>query len=186
MNRSFFMVLSLALLACNAASDDDAAEPTLAERLDELDGCTPTDLQVLLTWVGPAFDPQTGTLIAPLPEGHVEAVVNGWRRYDDAAVELRMQQGAIVAGDVLMRDGLLGFEAVESEECDISISHTLWRDEAAMFAFVVGEAHANAMAHAQEMHHEAAGAHWSNPMRTAPPTWQDGIARMIVELRAEQ
>ena len=78
--------------------------------------------------------PATGELVQPLPAGHIEAVVNGWRKYDEDATMLRMEQGAIVAGDVFARDGLLGFQSVESVECDISISHTLWRDEAAMFA----------------------------------------------------
>lgn len=180
-------IIFIALLtAC--ADEDEApqdAEPTLEQRLDELAACEPTDLQMLLPWMGPAFDPATGALIEPLPAGHVEAVVNGWRRYDDVSTMLRMEQGAAVAGDVFARDGLLGFSSVESVECDISISHTLWRDEAAMFAFVLGDAHAYAMSRAHEMHFEAAGAHWDGEARDTPPTWREGIDRMVQELRAE-
>jgi hypothetical protein len=182
--RMLSLVLALAACATDA-TDDPTTEPTLEQRLDELAACEPTDLEMLLPWMGPAFDPATGQLVQPLPAGHIEAVVNGWRKYDEDATMLRMEQGAIVAGDVFARDGLLGFQSVESVECDISISHTLWRDEAAMFAFVLGDPHANAMSRFEEMHHEAAGAHWVGEARDTPPTWREGIDRMVQALRAE-
>jgi hypothetical protein len=170
-----------ALAACGDREPD--GEPTLDERLDALAECTPTDIQVLLPWTGPAFDPATGQLIEPLPDGHVEAVVNGWRRYTDEAQALRVQHGTAVANDVFARDGLLGFQSVESAECDISISHTLWRDQEAMMGFVFGPAHAAAMAAADEMHHEAKGAYWTSQARDIAPTWQEGIARYVQEAR---
>jgi heme-degrading monooxygenase HmoA len=169
----------------SASSGNPPVGPTLAERIDILATCTPTDLVTLLPWMGPAFDPATGELIEPLPEGHVEAVVNGWAKYDDEAVALRTQHGETTAADVFMRDGLLGFQGVESAECGISISHTLWRDEAAMFAFVAGDAHAAAMAQSAKMHEAAAGAHWTAPMRTVAPTWKEGIDRYVIEMRKE-
>jgi heme-degrading monooxygenase HmoA len=185
---SLALALSIASAALGCASADDEHDDdvlTLADRIEVLADCTPSDVQQLLPWIGAAFDPATGELLEPLPEGHIEAVVNGWRKYDQAAVDLRMQHGAAVAGDVLARDGLLGFQSVESVECDISISHTLWRDEAAMIEFVVGPAHADAMANADKMHHVAAGAHWTAPTRTEAPTWQEGIDRYVTEMRAQ-
>jgi heme-degrading monooxygenase HmoA len=180
------IIITFALTACaDEETAPDDTEPTLEQRLEELATCEPTDLEMLLPWMGPAFDPMTGQLVEPLPEGHVEAVVNGWRRYDEASTMLRMDQGAAVAGDVFARDGLLGFSSVESVECDISISHTLWRDEAAMFAFVLGDAHTYAMSRAHEMHFEAVGAHWDGEARDTPPTWREGIDRMVQELREE-
>lgn len=170
---------ALLLAACAA----DPGAPSLARRLDDLAVCEPTDLVVLLPWTGPAFDPATGVLLAPLPAGHVEAVVNGWPDPADAAVALRMERGAELAADVFARDGLLGFQGVESRECGISMSHTLWRDEAAMVAFVTAAPHATAMADADAMLLESAGAHWTGDARTVAPTWQDGVARLVDELR---
>jgi heme-degrading monooxygenase HmoA len=165
------------------AADSTGAEPsTLEERLEILADCEPTDLALILPWTGPAFDPATGALIEPLPEGHVEAVVNGWPRYDDDAVSLRTMHGQAVFMDVFTRDGFLGFQGFESVECDLSASHSLWRDEASMIAFVAGTAHALAMSQASEMHHATAAAHWTAPSRAVPPTWQEGLDRYLSEM----
>jgi heme-degrading monooxygenase HmoA len=183
-------LLALLLAGCNEADQDDdgsttqPAEPSVDQRLRELADCEATDAVQLLPWSGPAFDPTTGALLAPLPEGHVEAVVNGWRRRDPEAQALREQYGMQVFNDVFTRDGLLGFEAVESDLCDISISHTLWRDEASMLAFVRGEAHVEAMRAAPQMHFFAIGAHWAGDARERPPSWRSGVKRMTEELLA--
>lgn len=177
--------LGLGASACVDEHAPDMSDPlTLDERIETLSRCTPTDLEVLAPWIGPAFDPETGALLEPLPEGHVEAVVNGWAIRTDEAFALRVEYATQTLDDLLARDGLLGFQSVESVECDIAISHSLWRDEAAMFEFVVGEAHAAAMSQASKMHHAVAGAHWQAPMRTAPPTWEQAIARYVDELES--
>jgi heme-degrading monooxygenase HmoA len=183
------LMASLGSLSSACAGDEpDDMEPntlTLEQRIDTLADCTPTDLTVLAPWMGPAFDPETGALLEPLPAGHVEAVVNGWLDYGEEATALRVEQATIVLMDALTRDGLLGFESVESVECDIAISHTLWRDEAAMFAFVTAPPHAKAMSLASKTQHAGAGAHWTGERRTEPPTWREGIDRYVEELREE-
>jgi heme-degrading monooxygenase HmoA len=176
----FALIPTLALAACSSA----APAPTLEQRLDKLATCHPTDLMVVAPWIGPAFDSATGALLAPLPAGHIEVVAQGWRRRDPEATKLRTETGALVLEDALGRPGLLGFESVESDACDISISHTLWRDQASMLAFVTGEKHAAAMANAPKMHYAFAGAHWSGSMRTVPPTWEEGLQRFVMEKRA--
>ncbi len=184
-NCIFGLGLPLALAACSGGgSDGDDPEPTMAERIEQLAGCTPTDVEVVAPWMGPAFDPESGELSEPLPEGHIEAVAQGWRKYDDEAQRLRMEHGQVVLTNLLERDGFLGFESVESAECDISIAHSLWRDEASMVAFVSSSPHADARARATTMHHAFAGAHWSNPSRTAAPTWREGIDRYVESMRA--
>ena len=180
--------LGVSLSACADEADpkeQPKAQPTLAERIEALAGCTPSDLVVLLPWEGPAFDPATSTLLEPLPAGHIEAVATGWRIYEREATELRLEQGALVAADVFTRDGLLGFEGVESVQCDISMSHTLWRDEASMMAFVTATPHATAMANGRKMHHAFAGAHWTGEARAVAPTWKEGVDRMVKEVRAD-
>jgi heme-degrading monooxygenase HmoA len=166
------------------SADDDADAPlTLEQRIEALADCTPTDVQVFLPWIGPTFDPATGALFEPLPAGHVEAVVNGWLDRSEEATALREEHAMIVVSDLFTREGFLGFEAAESIECDFSFSHSLWRDEAAMYAFVSAPAHAKAMASSSRMHHESAGAHWVGEARTEPPTWEEGIDRYVEELR---
>jgi heme-degrading monooxygenase HmoA len=177
-------LLALSLAAC-ASQEPPAPGPALAERIEKLAACTPTDLVVLAPWIGPGFDENSGALLAPLPAGHIEAVAQGWRKYDPEATALRADNGKRVLEDALGRPGLIGFESVESEACDISISHTLWRDEQSMLAFVTSTAHATAMANASKMHHAFAGAHWPGPSRSAPPTWKEGLDRFVTELRAD-
>jgi hypothetical protein len=164
------------------ASDKPGSTPTVEQRMKRLGTCTPSDLVILSPWTGPAFA-DDGQLLAPLPAGHVEAVVNGWAKQDRAAIELRERHGQIAVQDVFARPGLLGFEAVESAECDISMSHTLWKDEASMLAFVTGPAHAAAMADAPRMHHAFGGAHWMAPPRTVAPTWREGLAHLVQTYR---
>jgi len=175
-----FALLSSVIAGC--ASSSDGAQPTLEQRMQKLGSCTPRDLVTLVPWTGPAFG-DDGKLLAPLPAGHVEAVVNGWEKRDAQATKLREMHGMLAAADVFTRPGLLGFEAFESVECDIGMSHTLWQDEASMLAFVTGPAHISAMSMAAQMHHATGGAHWSGPARTTAPTWQEGIARLVAEYR---
>jgi heme-degrading monooxygenase HmoA len=174
--------LLLALFLLPACAGDPSEPPTLEQRLAALETCEPTDLVVYLPWTGPAFDPETGALREPLPAGHVEAFVNGWPRMDDEAVMLRQEFGAQLAADVFARDGLLGFESVESVECGLSMSHTLWRDEAAMLAFVSAEPHVEAMLAGDRMHHDSAGAHWTAEARTTAPDWREGLHRFAAEV----
>lgn len=188
--RAARCALLLAVLAPSASActtepaDDDGDAPlTLEQRIEALADCTPTDVQVFLPWTGPAFDPTTGALLEPLPAGHVEAVVNGWLDRSDEATALREEQATIVVSDLFTREGFLGFEAAESIECDFSFSHSLWRDEAAMYAFVTAPAHAKAMSMSSQLHHESAGAHWVGEARSEPPTWDEGLDRYVEELR---
>jgi heme-degrading monooxygenase HmoA len=195
-----FLISNLMLLAvlCSACDDADADDgnaessssssgggPSAYEQsIIALRDCEPTDLVMLSEWVGPAFDPATGELLAPLPAGHVEAVVNGWAIQTDEAQQLRVEHGTNVIGDLFTRDGFLGFEGMESVECNLSASHSLWRDEAAMLAFVSGDAHLAAMGAGHTMHTMSAGAHWVGEAREQPPTWRegvDGLTRTLLE-----
>ena len=180
---TLFALSLLSPFAC--AGGGEAPEPTLEERLDGIADCVPGDLEVLLPWTGPAFDPDTHELLAPLPDGYVEAAVTGWRLRSEEADQLRVEHGQIVAADVFTREGLLGFQGVQSDECDIAMSHTLWKDEASMFAFVAGKPHATAMSLAAKMHRASAGAHWTGAARADAPTWQEGVDRLVAEVRAE-
>lgn len=188
-HRAARRALLLAVLAPSASAcvtepaDDGDAPLTLEERIEVLADCTPTDAQVFSPWMGPAFDPATGALLEPLPAGHVEAVVNGWLDRGEEATALRVEHATIVVSDLFTREGFLGFQAVESIECDFSFSHSLWRDEASMYAFVTGPAHAKAMSLSSRMHHDSAGAHWIGDARSEPPTWEDALDRYVEELR---
>lgn len=187
--RLSLCAVALGVMLCACVGEEQIKEqpkeqPTLAQRLDALAVCTPSD-QATLPWQGPAFDPETGALLEPLPAGHVEAVVTGWRIYEPEAAALRTEHATHVAADVFTRDGLLGFEALESTQCDISMSHTLWRDEASLFAFVTATPHTTAMTSGSRMHHAFAGAHWTGEARATAPTWKEGIDRLVKEKRAE-
>jgi hypothetical protein len=180
----FALTSGALIVACgdDPEDGDDDPPPTMDQRMQTLASCNPTDLETLLPWTGPAFD-DGGKLRAPLPAGHVEAVVNGWPRRDAEAAALREKHGQLTVEEVFKNPGLLGFQGFDSVECEISASHTLWKDEASMLAFVTGTAHATAMVNATKMHRAFGGAHWAAEGRTVAPTWKEGIARMVREYR---
>jgi hypothetical protein len=54
---------------------------------------------------------------------------------------------------------------------------TIWRDEAAMRAFMMSGAHAKAMPHLMEMADESFVVHWTQES-AAPPSWPEISSRM--------
>lgn len=162
----------------------DGDERTLEEMIEEFETCEPSDLTIAVPWMGPAFDPETGEQLEDLPEGYVVAAVQGWRKYDDENSAIRLMQGMAVMADLLPREDLLGVSVVESVECDISTSISMWKSEAAMYDFVLAPAHAEAMGMSSETLFGCEGAHWPGESTAEPPSWDEVKARLISEIRA--
>ena len=167
-------------------SQDPSANRTLPEMIDNFETCVPKDLAVVVPWSGPAFDPETGELLEPLPEGHLLAAVQGWRKFDEENTMIRVEQGQEIVADLLTRPGFLGFMIVESTECDTSTSVSMWADEKSMLDFVLGPYHAEAMGMSSETLWGCAGAHWQGESFDRGATWEEVKARLIQKLRAEQ
>ncbi|HET6582384.1 MAG TPA: hypothetical protein VFG69_03030 [Nannocystaceae bacterium] len=141
----------------------------------ELAACPEDDIMIL-PWAGPAFDQATGELVAPLPLPHVVATTAGWPK--DDGWDLLQSQTNIVIGDVFAREGLLGASFGISMACGSARTITMWEDEAAMLAFVTGEAHATAIATALSSTRAWETTHWSEATDDQPPTWDRARAEL--------
>lgn len=166
-------------------SQDPSANRTLPEMIDNFETCVPKDLEVVVPWMGPAFDPESGELLEPLPDGHLLAAVQGWRKFDEENTMIRVEQGKEIVADLLTRPGFLGFMIVESTECDTSTSVSMWADEKSMLEFVLGPYHAEAMGMSSETLWGCAGAHWQGESFDRAATWDEVKAQLIPRLRAE-
>ena len=140
-----------------------------APGIDELASCDEADLEIL-PFMGPAFDPETGELLAPLPQPHVVATTVGWVASPEEW-ELVGPQTMSAMEDVFQREGLLGASFGMSSECGAARTITLWRDEAALMAFVLGDAHAAAIQNGLQHTIGWETTHWSETTSDEPPTW---------------
>jgi hypothetical protein len=193
----FLPVLAAAIPACADdpdATDDDGGSETGAPAttdgsgpadssstgegpvdVGELASCPEDDLSIL-PFAGPAFDPQTGALVEPLPSGHVVATTVGWPKSD--GWDLLNQQTNLVIGDLFVRDGLLGASFGISEACGSARTISLWRDEAALMQFVIGETHMTAIQTALPSTKAWETAHWTETSDDQPPTWERARAEL--------
>ena len=183
------VLLGATLPACSDDSeqaDDDGpldtsggadTSSTGAEPVDvgELASCPEDDLMVQ-AFAGPAFDPETGELVEPLPASYVVATTVGWPNAD--GYELLGMQTNLVVGDLFTRDGLLGASFGMSESCGSARTISLWRDEAAMMQFVIGDAHTTAIQTALPATRAWETTHWTETETTAPPTWERARAQL--------
>lgn len=101
--------------------------------------------------------------------------------YLDDTPEARARLEALM-GDMMpalmTHDGLLGLAFAGSERCGANRTLALWRDEAAMMAFVTSSGHAAAMAAAGEFAEPGSRTvHWTLDPATEALTWEAGLAR---------
>ena len=149
------------------------AEP---QSVAELAACDEVDLQAS-GWMGPAFDPETGALRAPLEPPYVVATTVGWHTPGKTAGFEAHTEPVVM--DVLTRDGLLGVNLATAAGCKSSRTLTVWRDEASLMLFVLGKVHKAAIASGSLP--EALGwetTHWTETSAAAAPTWEQARQRL--------
>lgn len=182
------LTLILALLA-SACSDDDpnAAAPDAASPMTETspsvsdaDGCRRDELESdvqLMPFAGP------GVRDGAIEPGNYLMATTYLRLRADQTALFQQLVGAVIA-DIRMRSGLVALTTARSEECGTARTLTVWRDEAAMLEFVVGEAHGKAM---QSIHDVSRGgsvaAHWTGDQAAA--SWDAAAEHLATTDRPE-
>lgn len=177
------------LLGCSAAPADPGATggestgagssstgdraPTIAELAD----CDEVDIQTI-PFQGPAFDPETGALLEPLPIPHIVATTSGWHGPDLEQAKLLNEQTKPVVMDVFGHEGLLGASFGYSAACSNARTLSLWRDEASLMKFVFGAAHSNGIKNGLQYAIGWENTHWTETTRDQPPTWEQARARL--------
>lgn len=159
------------------AVDETGTEPPV-DPFFELSECEELDFQAV-PMMGPAFDPETGALLAPLEPPFVVATTVGWAKDDPMSQQILGEHSNAVVEDVFGYEGLLGASFGGSEACGNARTLTLWTDTRSLAAFVFGRVHAAAIG-AGAMEVKAwATTHWTETEATEPPSWEQAAQRII-------
>ena len=128
-------------------------------------------------WKGPAFDPETGALIKPLPLPHIVATTGGWHGPNFEQMMKLREQNKPVERDVFSHEGLLGASFGYSMACSSARTLSLWRGEARRREFVSGPPHSKGM---DGLQYTIGGetTHWTETTSDQPPTWEQAKARL--------
>lgn len=159
------------------AVDETGTEPP-ADPFVELSKCEELDFEGT-PMMGPAFDPETGALLAPLEPPFVVATTVGWAKDDAASQEILSEHSNAVVEDVFQYDGLLGASFGGSEACGNARTLTLWADSRSLAAFVFGRVHAAAIDAGRPEVKAWATTHWTETESTEPPSWEEAVQRII-------
>lgn len=136
------ILLALSLTACaedDAPDQDTPAGPFAACKRELIE----PDQAFMGPPQGPAVDPQTQQINPPA--GAVVATTYLAIKPDEQAGQRFGQVVGPVIQDLGARQGLLGITTSNSTACNTARTLTVWESEAAMMAFVTGDAHAAAM-----------------------------------------
>ncbi len=156
------ILIAVALLGCQGDSEPPSDEaPQTMPQCDEVD-FAPT------AFSGPGFNDDG--LIAPVQDsymiGTTAVVIN-----PEQETRFFKLSGAVFA-TIADFDGFIGFSVGTSTVCGTARTLTAWRDEEAMFKFVVSDVHSAAMAETQLVTTVGATTHYTAGAAEFPPSWQ--------------
>lgn len=78
------------------------------------------------------------------------------------------------------QDGLVGLQFASSEKCGVARTLSVWRDQAAMYKFVTGDAHADAVANIYDVTRGGSlVTHWQGTEKDA--TWDAARAHLAAD-----
>ncbi|WP_224371739.1 hypothetical protein [Hyalangium versicolor] len=163
---------TLSLLACDSTKQID---PPPA--VEELAGCTRERLEEDLTRDLPLSGPavrEDGTL-AP---GQYILSSTYLKMKTDAQAQARFQELIGPINEALSRQpGLMAVAFASSERCKTARTFTVWKDEAAMYEFVTGDAHLAAMSAVSEVSRGGSiVTHWPDDERGA--SWEKAARQL--------
>ncbi|WP_224242444.1 hypothetical protein [Hyalangium gracile] len=163
---------TLSLLACDSTKPIDPPPP-----VDELADCTCGRLEEDLLREVPLFGPAVradGTL-AP---GQYIVSSTCLKMKTDAQAQARFRELVGPIGEALRsQPGLMAVAFASSERCQAERTLTVWKDEAAMYEFVTGDAHLAAMSAVSEVSRGGSiVTHWSDDERGA--SWEKAAQQL--------
>jgi len=181
LDRFLLALAAASFVACNASADQDDDTTGVADSsesssgavdVDMLAACDEADLDAT-PFMGPAFDPETGALVEPLPAGHIVATTVGWPKPAQADFDAVSEaSNRVITEQLFTQDGMLGGSFGLSAQCNSARTLTIWRDEDALMAFVFSGVHFE-MASTKLIHTQAwETTHWTGAATSEPPTWE--------------
>ena len=170
------ILLALSLTACASEDDDTPSQDTPA---DPIAACKREVIEPDQAFMGP---PQ-GAIVNPdtkqinPPAGAIVATTYLAIKPNEQAGQRFGQVVGPVFQDLAARQGLLGITASNSTACNTARTLTVWESEAAMMAFVTGEAHAAAMQATSDIS-RGSSVTMTWPHAGGELTWQSAAARL--------
>lgn len=155
-------VSGLTLCGCSGDDDDDDQ----GAKAGELDPCNAGALEADLDaqpLTGPGVDPATGALVPP-PEGtsYVVSSTYGAPKPDEAVLARWGQLFGSIEAALKTQPGLVAMQVGASTSCGSGRTLSVWASEEAMYDFVSGPAHLDAMnASAEVLRPGFAVTHWT-------------------------
>jgi hypothetical protein len=164
----------------SSTDDDPFADCDRGTLESDLMGADAMGNPIPVAWFGPGADPMTGELIA---EGTSFVVSSTYLAIKpEAAAQQAFGEAVSPLVDALLANpGVVAIQLGTSMECGSARTFTVWQDEAAMMAFVVGDAHASAIARTPEISRGGSVVtHWT-ATSIAEITWDEAIARIAAD-----
>ncbi len=131
---------------------------------------------------GPGYDRNQGVTLADAGDKVIvvltHATLSESRRNFDSEV-------GIVADSLAVRDGLIGYSLRKELLGNEAWTMTVWRDEAALAAFVASNAHQNAIVNSA---HELAAVRFKRfevDVSELPITWEQALAKLEADISIE-
>lgn len=136
--------------------------------------CVESDFMVVAPLAGPGYDPEAG-LVEPQAQYVVSTTVALPR---PEASELFGQLVGAAATEAAQSDGFVAASFAVEPHCGFNRTLTVWRDEASMMAFVLGPAHAQAIAQAPQAVSTGQVTHFTIDAAQMPIEWDAALAEL--------
>ena len=188
--------IAFALLLLTACEEDDGndegamaeetGEPGESEgsgsttggemNFDELYACEDPEPLVVQPLAGPGWDPETNAPVDPEIQNYVVSSTMIMVKPDQMGLFFELVGG--VSEQIMATDGFVAMSLATDAECGWARTLTVWRDETAMYSFVVNGAHAQAMQRTSEVAITGKVTSWPATASELPPTWATARAKL--------
>jgi hypothetical protein len=193
--RTTYKNITFALLLLTACEEDDGNdEGAIAEEtgdpgesegsgsssggemnFDELYACEDPEPLVVQPLAGPGWDPETG-FADPVQENYVASSTMIMVKPDQQGLFFELV-GA-VNEQIMATDGFVAMSLATDPTCGWARTLTVWRDDTAMYTFVVNGAHAEAMTQTFDIALTGKVTSWPIAAGDMPPTWDMAKAQL--------
>lgn len=168
--RRLCCVLVLPLATACSSSEDDSKEGAPS------DGCSRGELEPDITYV--PIPLAGGSLAEPPAQGYVVSSTYLRLRHDETAKSRFRELNGPINTDLLGRAGLLALEFAIAEECNTARTKSVWASTEAMYEFVTGVAHGEAVGAVDELSRGGSVVtHWT-AKTLAETTWDEAVIRL--------
>ena len=175
--RLAFVVLSSGLLAIACGGDDedgapvDGAPAATCER-----GVLEPDREPQGPLAGPGVDPDTGALRAPPAAGY--HVSTTYLQIKPDSQQLFGELVAPIVQQLGAQPGLLAVQLTTAAGCGTARTLTIWESEEAMFGFVLGDVHQDAVGRIDEVSRGASAFATWTATTLDDTTWEAAASRL--------